>query len=239
MPDALQMLKEDHRKVQDLFKEFEDADRGTEKKRIVTETIKELEIHTQLEEEIFYPAVWKEASPEDKLMLEAEEEHHVVDLLIKELRRMQPSAEQYDAKFKVLSENVKHHIQEEESMMLPKAAELGGERMGELGDEMAVRKAELMRSYGRSTNGRAASRNGRTAAKRTTSTARRPSTNGRRRTATRTTGTRRTSTRTTGTRRTATARRAATGARRTATTRTTRARSAATRSRAGARRRAS
>jgi hemerythrin superfamily protein len=235
MPDALQMLKEDHRAVQDLFKEFEETTAPAEKKRIVTQAIKELEIHSQLEEEIFYPAVWREAEPEDELMYEAEEEHHVVDLLIKELRRLQPSAEQYDAKFKVLAENVKHHIQEEESMMLPKAAELGGGRMSQLGEEMTTRKAELMRAYGsRSSNGRRATRTTgtrRTAPKRAVKTARRGSANGRRRT-TRTTAARRASTVAT-----AAARRAGASARRTTrsaastTRRATTPRRATTRSR--------
>jgi hypothetical protein len=174
MPDALQMLKDDHRKVQDLFKEFEEASQASQKKRIVTEVIKELEIHTQLEEEIFYPAVREEAEPEDDIMEEAEEEHHVVDVLIAELRRMQPTATNYDAKFKVLSENVKHHIQEEESLMLPKAAELGGSRMTQLGDEMEERKTALLRSYGGRTRNGSAQTKRRTTARGQTTTRSRP-----------------------------------------------------------------
>jgi hemerythrin HHE cation binding domain-containing protein len=169
MSDALQLLREDHRKVQDLFKEFDAAERAEDKKRIVTQVIQELEVHSQIEEEIFYPAVRREADPDDAIMDEAEEEHHVVDTIIEELRRMQPRAKNYDAKFKVLAENVKHHIQEEETMMLPKAAELGGSRMAELGGQMLLRKAELTNAYtGRSRNGSAPSRNGRAPARRRT-----------------------------------------------------------------------
>jgi hypothetical protein len=175
MPDALKMLKDDHRKVQDLFKEFEEAEEASQKKQIVALVIQELEIHSQIEEEIFYPAVRDEAEPDSEIMEEAEEEHHVVDTIIAELKKMRPTANNYSAKFKVLAENVKHHIQEEESMMLPKAAELGSGRMAELGDEMQERKMELMRTYGSPSRNGASSRrsgNGRTSTRRTTTRAR-------------------------------------------------------------------
>jgi hemerythrin-like domain-containing protein len=217
MPDALQMLKEDHRKVQDIFKQFERAEDTSEKKRLVDEALMELEIHAQLEEEIFYPAVEQEVKPEDDLMEEAEEEHHVAKLLMAELKRMRPQNKNYDAKFTVLAENVKHHIQEEETEMLPKAAELGSERMQELGEEMAERKLELMRSPRR--NGTTRSSNGR----RTTTTRRRTTTRSRASTGT----TRRTSKTGTARKRSTTSRSRSTGTRTRTATRGTR-RSAAT-----------
>ena len=142
--DALQLLREDHHHVKDLFKQFEDAEDGRQKGRIVGEALTALEIHAEIEEEIFYPAVRKEADADTGEMDEAEEEHHVVKLLIGELRKMKPGAPRYDAKFTVLAENVKHHIDEEESEMLPKAAELGMQRLNELGAVMEKRKLQLM-----------------------------------------------------------------------------------------------
>lgn len=144
--DALQLLREDHKHVKELFKQFEDADDSRTKGRIVGEALTALEVHAEVEEEIFYPAVRKEANSDDGQMDEAEEEHHVVKLLLAELRKMKPTAGRYDAKFTVLSENVKHHIDEEESEMLPKAAELGMARLNELGVAMEQRKLQLMKA---------------------------------------------------------------------------------------------
>ena len=80
------------------------------------------------------------------MMEEAEEEHHVVDVLAKEIKRLAPSNPDYDAKFKVLTENVKHHIEEEEGTMLPKAKALGKDELNRLGEEMAARKDRLLKS---------------------------------------------------------------------------------------------
>lgn len=180
MPDALQLLREDHQKVKDLFKRFEDSDDKREKQTICDEAMMELVVHSTVEEEIFYPAVRAENRDGEsrQMMDEADEEHHVVDLLIAELGAMTSSDSHFDAKFTVLAENVKHHIQEEESEMLPKAAELGGARMAELGDEMYARKMELMREMqgGRSRNGR--SPNGRRVTGRKTTARKSPRTAG-------------------------------------------------------------
>ncbi len=143
MADALQLLRDDHKRVKDLFNQFEGAEDTRLKGEIVKRALMELEIHAEIEEKIFYPAVRKEAAADEDQMDEAEEEHHVVKLLIAELRRMKPGAQRFDAKFTVLAENVKHHIDEEESEMLPKAAELGMARMNELGAEMEQRKMRL------------------------------------------------------------------------------------------------
>ena len=142
MPDALTMLREDHRKVQDLFKQFEDTESPQAQQAIVNEAITELLVHSTLEEELFYPRLKREGETEK--VAEATEEHHVVDLLIAELTEMRPNNPQYKAKFTVLAENVKHHIQEEESEMLPKAAELGRDALMALGEDMQMRKQELM-----------------------------------------------------------------------------------------------
>ena len=156
MPGATDMLREDHRKVKELFRKFEQTENTNERKAIVESALTELDIHTRLEEEIFYPAVRKEVREEDteELMNEAEEEHHVVDVLAQEIMKLQPDDPEYAAKFTVLYENVEHHIEEEESEMLPKADELGPERMQELGMQMQERKQALMTSG----NGRSSTR---------------------------------------------------------------------------------
>jgi hemerythrin superfamily protein len=181
MPDALTLIREDHRRVQDLFKEFENTGDRNRKKQIVQQCLQELQVHATIEEEILYPAIRKHTDA-GELMNEAEEEHHVADLLMEEIAGMQPSNKNYDAKFMVLAENVRHHIREEEGEMLPKAAELGRERLQQLGMELEQRKMELMEQGRRpaATRGRAGSRNGgRGRAGRTTRTSARASTAGR------------------------------------------------------------
>ena len=146
MPEAVDMLREDHQKVKELFEEFEKAEEDDEKGQIVRAALNALEIHATLEEEIFYPAV-REQIENDDLMDEALEEHHVAKLLMGELQEMQPGDDHFEAKFKVLAESVKHHIEEEESEILPKAQEmdLDEERLGE---EMTQRKQELQGQKG-------------------------------------------------------------------------------------------
>lgn len=142
MADAVQMLREDHRKVQELFKEFQESRDGARKKHIAETALNELQVHAALEEEIFYPAVREEIDEEEKID-EAQEEHHVVKLLISELEKMDPDDERYGAKFQVLAESVKHHIDEEESSVIPEVEDaLDG---AELGERMAERKQQLQK----------------------------------------------------------------------------------------------
>jgi hemerythrin superfamily protein len=118
---VVEMLKEDHEKVKGLFEEFESAE-GKQRADIAATAIMELEVHADLEEKLIYPAI-REQIDEDEMMNEAVEEHHLVHVLIKELKKLKPKDEVFQAKFKVLSELVKHHIEEEEGEMLPKAQE--------------------------------------------------------------------------------------------------------------------
>jgi Hemerythrin HHE cation binding domain. len=140
------LLKEDHKKVKALFKEYEAAgDKAFKKKQDLSDEIfKELEVHTTVEEEIFYPKIKETADKEgQELVLEGYEEHLIVKRLMEELKGMNVHDEKYDPKFKVLMENVKHHIEEEEGEMFPKAKKgLDGEAE-ELGEEMEVKKEEL------------------------------------------------------------------------------------------------
>ena len=117
----VEMLKEDHAKVKELFEQFESAE-GRERGQIAATAIQELEVHAALEEKLIYPAIRAEIDDDD-MMNEAEEEHHVVHVLIKELTKLKPSDPKFQAKFTVLGEVVKHHIEEEESEVLPKAEE--------------------------------------------------------------------------------------------------------------------
>ena len=158
MPRATQLLRDDHQKVQQLFTDFEKSDDRATKKRIAETVIHELQIHSKIEEEIYYPAVRRSVDDGKEIVTEATVEHHVVDLLIAELQGMRPSAVEFDATFKVLSENVRHHIKEEESEMLPDS-EHSGLDLDALGERMMERKEELMN--GSSTRKRAARNGGR------------------------------------------------------------------------------
>ena len=173
MPDANIMLREDHRNVKELFRKFESTEDTQEKKAIADTAILELDIHARLEEEIYYPAVRKMSSDIDEIMNEAEEEHHVVEELMKELLQMKADDPMFSAKFTVMSENVEHHIDEEESEMLPKAAELGRGTMEDLGKRMEQRKQELMSAATSSTRGKRRTNGSRSTSRAKASTARR------------------------------------------------------------------
>ena len=140
--NAIEMLKSDHQKVKSLFAQFEKAKDTRSKRKIVKEAISELKVHATIEEEIFYPPVRKEID-DAKMMNEANEEHHVAKLLIAELDAMKGSEDQYEAKFIVLAENVRHHIKEEEKEMFPKVKKAKID-LEALGNKMSQRKKALM-----------------------------------------------------------------------------------------------
>jgi hemerythrin-like domain-containing protein len=143
--DAVKLLKDDHKKVKDLFRQFEKARSADRKKSIADEVIHELTVHAAIEEEIFYPAAKAKADKEGKaLVAEAVEEHHVVKVLMAELQAIPEANEQFVAKFTVLIENVEHHIEEEEKEMLPDARKALGDDIDVLGTQMEQRKSELM-----------------------------------------------------------------------------------------------
>lgn len=148
--DALSLLHDDHKRVQKLFREFkrlvEDEAVHEEKAAVVRKACAELIIHARIEEEIFYPAV-RAVIGEDELLDEAQIEHDSAKELIHQLLDMMPGEELYDAKFIVLSEQVKHHIREEEDHIFT-AAKKARMDLGLLGREMEVRKQELMTDLG-------------------------------------------------------------------------------------------
>jgi hypothetical protein len=147
-PDALALLKKDHEKVRGLFGQLEkSAMRGGPKvQQLVTQIDTELEIHTKIEEEIFYPA-FRDAvrSKDDKEMYyEAQEEHHVVKLVLQEENDSEMRGPEFAAKAKVLKELVEHHADEEEKEMFKSARKaMSRSELQDLGDRMAARKKEL------------------------------------------------------------------------------------------------
>ena len=144
-PDAIALLKGDHRKVAGLFKKFEEA-RGPAKKALAREICLELSVHTTIEEEIFYPAVASKV--EDDLMDESHVEHDSAKVLIAEVLAGNPSDRFYDAKVTVLKEIIKHHVKEEEQRGgLFTQARKSKTDMVELRQVMEVRKEELLARY--------------------------------------------------------------------------------------------
>lgn len=140
---ATELLRADHAKVKGLFEEFESAEDESSRANIVNTTLKELIVHDMLEEEIFYPAL-REVMTEDSEKVDlAGEEHHAAKLLIADLGQIEPSHKSYVARFKVLSEMIKHHIEEEERDLLP-AIEKSGADLDALGQRLQERKQELM-----------------------------------------------------------------------------------------------
>jgi hemerythrin superfamily protein len=145
--DAIELLTEDHRTVDELFEEYEsskDDASDEDKEQIVARICSALEAHATIEEEIFYPAAREAVDEDDADMFdEAEVEHEHIKMLVEELKTMTAGEELYDAKVKVLSEYVKHHVEEEEGEIFPcvRDTELDVEA---LGAEMQARKEELM-----------------------------------------------------------------------------------------------
>jgi hemerythrin-like domain-containing protein len=135
---ATDLLKKQHKSVKALFKQVEDTEDGRRRRQLMDEIANELKMHTQIEEEIFYPAVREIGSSKAEEMVdESYEEHHVVDLVLAELPNVDPEDERFAAKMTVLSELVEHHADEEEDEMFPMAEKkLGKERLQQLGEQM-------------------------------------------------------------------------------------------------------
>jgi hemerythrin-like domain-containing protein len=144
--DAIAMLKEDHRRVRDLFQEYQAATDPRTKRELAEEACLELETHAQLEEQIFYPAVNEESEEGPALVQEAIQEHQQVKDLIAALREMGPDHHEFDARFRELMQNVEHHVEEEESQMFPLAEQDLEEDLDELKDEMQELKKALLAS---------------------------------------------------------------------------------------------
>ena len=147
--DGLQLLAQDHRKVEDLFARYEKASGAPAKQKIVQQICTELKIHTMIEEEIYYPAI--RGKVEDEALDEAWVEHDSAKTLVNELEAAEPDESFYDAKVSVLKELIEHHVKEEEKQadnlfQQTRAADIDREALGE---QLAARKAELARAQGK------------------------------------------------------------------------------------------
>ena len=142
--DAIAMLKADHRKVEALFEKFEQTNGKATKQKLAEQICLELKVHTAIEEEIFYPAC--RGKIEDDLVNEAYVEHDSAKLLINEIEAGGPDEEFYDAKVKVLSEMIEHHVKEEEQRVegMFSQARKAGLPMDDLGERMLAMKEQLM-----------------------------------------------------------------------------------------------
>jgi len=145
--DAIALLKADHRTVEELFKKFDSANGFERKRKLAEEICLELSVHAQIEEEIFYPAC--EGKVDEDLLKESYVEHDGAKVLIAEITAGSPDDEFYDAKVKVLSEEIDHHVEEEEKRLeglfsQARKAELD---MDALGEQLAARKAELTEQF--------------------------------------------------------------------------------------------
>jgi hemerythrin superfamily protein len=145
--DAIQLLKADHREVEGWFEDFEKTKSESKKQKLATQICTALKVHTEIEEEIFYPAC-REAGIEEDMMDEADVEHQGAKNLIGEIEAGKPGDDHWDAKVHVLGEMIKHHVKEEEQRdgMFAKAKKADLD-LEELGAQMKARKDELMRSY--------------------------------------------------------------------------------------------
>lgn len=156
--DAFNLLKADHRKVEELFSQLESAS-GQAKMRVFEQIKMELELHTHIEEEIFYPALEKPKQTHD-LTLEAYEEHDVVKKLLREMSKAKSATEEWQAQAKVLQENVEHHVEEEENELFEKAeAALSEEQIEALGEQMQAEKERKQRSATKSSSKKKSSAN--------------------------------------------------------------------------------
>jgi hemerythrin superfamily protein len=146
--DAIVILKDDHKRIRALFREFQKP--GTtdaRKQKIVTESIELLTMHTYIENEVMYPRVREMLPDLEEDILESYEEHHVADVLVMEMMALTPENERFEPKFTVLIENVTHHVEEEEQEWFPKVREgLSRTQLTEIGRELLEAKERAPRS---------------------------------------------------------------------------------------------
>jgi hemerythrin superfamily protein len=145
--NATALLKQQHKDVKSLFEEVLEVEDPESRRQLCERIGQALVVHTKIEEELFYPAVRELGDKAEEMILEAYEEHHVVDLVLAELPEIDPEDERFHAKMTVLQELVDHHVKEEEKEMFPalKETELD---LKELGSQLAQRKMQLMEQMG-------------------------------------------------------------------------------------------
>jgi hemerythrin-like domain-containing protein len=148
MPNAITMLKSDHATLKRLLRELEaTGDRAVkQREQLVARIEREVKMHSQIEEEVFYPAFLAatKGGEGEELFYEAAEEHHVVDMVLPALKSANPKSKEFAAKAKVLKELIEHHIKEEETQMFQQARRLfEDEQLRELGDLMQARRDSI------------------------------------------------------------------------------------------------
>jgi iron-sulfur cluster repair protein YtfE (RIC family) len=144
--NPVEMLEQDHERVRKLFREYGEAgDRMSEKRDVAEQVLMEVEIHSKLEEEIFYPAVRERATELRDQVAEDYHEHREVDRLVQELKAMNPSSDLFEERFQALVGALEYHIAEEEAELLPKAARALGDDAERVGQQMVDRREQLVR----------------------------------------------------------------------------------------------
>src|SRR5687768_8941347 len=139
--DAITLLKQDHKTVEKLFKQFEKTTAPAEQRKLAQRIVKELSVHAAIEEMVFYPAVRERVPQEEETVLEALEEHYIVKWVLSELEDMKPDHERFKAKMTVMIESVRHHVEEEESELFPDVRKaIKRKELAELGE--ALEKAK-------------------------------------------------------------------------------------------------
>lgn len=147
-PDAITLLKTDHKKVRLLLETLDKTDAANRRTKLLGQIETELKVHAQIEEEIFYPAFKRKAEESEELEMyfEAKEEHGLLDIMLPKAKQSNPSSEEFAARAKVLKDLVVHHAKEEEREMFKMAKKLfEKDELKSLGAEMQRRKRELMR----------------------------------------------------------------------------------------------
>jgi hemerythrin superfamily protein len=145
VPDAIVLLKNDHKEVERLFKQFEKAGEKAHvtKRKLVDQMIEALSVHAAMEEQHFYPAVRAQHPDIEDDVLEGLEEHHIVKWTLDELKDMDPQHERFVAKVTVLMESVRHHVEEEEGEMFPAVRKkMGRKALAELGSTLEAAKTQ-------------------------------------------------------------------------------------------------
>jgi hemerythrin-like domain-containing protein len=146
MPNAITMLKSDHATLKRLLRELNEATAPKQRETLVATLEREVKTHSQIEEEVFYPAFKSaaEKSESEHLFYEAAEEHHIVDMVLPALKAANPKSHEFEAKASVLKELIEHHIKEEETEMFTAARQLiGEEQLREIGDLMQTRREAI------------------------------------------------------------------------------------------------
>lgn len=146
--NALELLKQDHQKVAALFDEVKATDSEARQQKLFAQIKQELETHTHIEETVFYPKLMEHEDLRD-IVLEGIEEHKQVKTLIREIERLVDGSEKFDAKLKVMSENVEHHVEEEETEMFPQVEEvMSAAQLQELGAQLQAAKSDYTKAAG-------------------------------------------------------------------------------------------